>query len=177
MPRLILRVSKRKTSWETRDVDNIVNTEFKDRDGGVDLVPSVYVLDSAHDDDALRQDVVRVHAEHAASFLQNPPKGARSIDLDGLVEPSPTPGETDFQFANSRHHEVHLSSVDDLRALVQQTLSTLDTRVRPVERDAMLGYAASKLAEQDAEWRAATQPGKPGHEWLALIRKRAQRTS
>lgn len=168
--RLVIRVGKRKTSWESQDVDTIVNTEFKDRDGVIDTQPSVYEV-TASNDAQLRQDVVRVVAEHAASFLNDPPKGTRNLDLDGLATATPTPGESKFSFANAHHHEVQLGGLDGLRDLVRRALVDVDRRLHSVSREELLGYAATQLAADDAEWTGALADREA---WLRLIKKRQQ---
>src|SRR5690349_1635292 len=124
MPRVVLRVGKRKTSWETKEVETIVQTEFKERNGVLDLRPSVYVVDAPGNEAALSE-VVRVVAEHTASFLSDPPKGTRNPDLNGLADMVQTPGNSKFAFANAHHHEISLQDADALRDLVRRALSEI----------------------------------------------------
>jgi hypothetical protein len=168
VPRVVLRLGKRKTSWESRDVDTIVATEFTERNGVIDTQPSVYALDAASRD-ALRPDVVRVVAEHSASFLNDPPKGSVNLDLAGLAETNQTAGRSKFEFANSHHHEVQLDSVAGLRDLVRRALAEIDGRLHAVTRNELLDYAAVRLAARDPEWQTAMEGRK---EWLRLIGKR-----
>lgn len=172
MPATVLRVRRRRASWESGNVDEIVKIEFASRDGGFDLAPSVYVL---NDDDDRRAQVVRACAEHGASHLQSPPNGGGGIDLAGLCRTEPTPGQTAFELTRTHHHEVQLENADELRVLVQGVLSEHEARNLPVTRDDMLDYADARLSAGDKEWIEATRPGTRGHDWLDLIEKRKRR--
>jgi hypothetical protein len=167
--RIVLRVSKRRTSWESRNVDEIVQTEFKTRDGVIDTEPSVYVLE-AESEQTLRSDVVRVVAEHAASFLNDPPKGAKHVDLQGLANTARTPGTSRFTFANARHHELAVGDVDALRGVIERAIADIDQRFHPVDRDELIAYAAARIDADDPEWASALTDR---DRWRMLIAKRA----
>ena len=128
---------------------DVVLAEFS-RDGAVDLRPSVYVLDA--DPDAIGALVVRIHAEHTASFLR-PPNVAAGVDFDGVGEPhlEPSPGETRFRFANERHHELLLDDENALRKLIDAVRETIDGRVHSVSLAQMLDHIIEQRAEP--EWR------------------------
>src|SRR5690242_18134969 len=102
MTRFVLRLGKRKTSWEVTAASEIIDAEFKDKEGVIDLSPSVYVIEPALDQ--ARATIIRIHTEHAASLLRDPPKGAIDVDLNGItpIEPTRTAGATKFAFANER---------------------------------------------------------------------------
>lgn len=149
-----------------------MKTEFPGRNGGLDLKPSVYVL---NDDGDRRAQVIRACAEHGASLLRDPPNGGGGIDVAGLCRTTPTPGQTAFELTRKQHHEIELESTDELRVIVQGVLKDYEARNQPVTREEMLDYADARLVADDTEWIDATRPGTPGHKWLELIEKRRRR--
>jgi hypothetical protein len=110
-----------------------------------------------------------VAAEHAASFLSDPPKGSRHVDLQGLTNVRRTPGTSKFVFANERHHELQVGNVGELRAIVTRALEDIDRRFWLVDRFELIGYAANRLDANDPEWTAALVER---DKWLRLIHKR-----
>lgn len=171
---VVLRIAKRRTSWELTDVHTIVQTEFQLREGGIDLRPSVYVLDTGTFEEA-----VQTHTEHAASFLRSPPNGGVNANLDGLSVEAPTkdgPASTaKFEHARRTHHELVLEDENELRRVVTAFVQDAAARRIAVERRQLLDYANDRLDQNDLEWVRALAE-EPGVGWSSKLQKRrAQR--
>ena len=156
MPRrLVLRLGRRRTAWEKTNPQEIAEVEFKNPDGaGLDLQPSVYILNAATDDET-RTLTVRVRSEHSASFLSPPkPAGTLEVDLEGALEGDPvvSAGETRFQFANAAHAELRLRDDAAVVQLVQRVLDQLPTRAIRVSLRDILEYVDQRLVANDPEW-------------------------
>lgn len=84
MPRHIVRMAKRRTAWESTSTEELIQTEFLDKHGGVDLRPSVYVFDA---DGAQTKHglVVRLRAEHAVSLMKSPNAAGPHVDFEGVT--------------------------------------------------------------------------------------------
>jgi hypothetical protein len=160
---LLVRFARRLANWEAHlSVGELQRREFKDRDGGPDLRPSVYELDAGH------EAVVRAYAEHATAF--DPPGTALGIDVtDPPRETIPTPSTADFAFTRERHREIKLNDLAELHALIRDVLANLDERRRPVTKREAVAYARLQLERGDEEWqRAVASPdAKP---WLVKLR-------
>lgn len=175
-PQLIIRLGKRRSSWEKTDPRDIAEVEFQDRStGGFDLRPSVYVLDEA-------SLVVRVRAEHSASCISPPRPTQSTIEFNvagATAAPTqPSPGETSFAFANSAHAELLLADEAELLALVGQLLTQRAQREIAVTGSEVLTYVDERLTAGDPEWVALISPNGPeqgdwGKAIVAFRRKRA----
>jgi hypothetical protein len=141
---VLVRFSRRLASWEPgRTPEEIQQSEFRQKDGAVDLRPSVYEIEAAG--------MVRAFAEHATAF--NPPSSNAGIDLDGLgKQTEATPGRTEFTFTTAAHREILLKSRDELFELIKTVAATLDSRLHAVSRDDIIAYARARLGAKDQEW-------------------------
>ncbi len=171
MRTVLLRVNKRRTAWESSDPDEIVQLEFTDRHFNIDLSPSVYEL-LVRDGESPAPIVLRAHAEHAASFLADPPKGGTDIDLNGLgARIEVTRGDSLFEFTADAHRQLRFDSADELREFIVRFLGEFAGRTFPVSRDEILRFAARRLAEGDLEWSGVLAPGARAERWRKSIDK------
>lgn len=155
MNAVLLRIARYRASLELTDPEQLIEQEFRTRDGEMDLRLSTYEFPGTDSADR-GQRVVQVHAEHSASLLRDPPRGQRSIDLAGLrANIATTRGETKFRFTTKAHRELVLADGADLRDLVVALLQGLHDRTFDVTKAAVIGYAAQRVLESDPEWVAA----------------------
>jgi len=166
--RVLVRFSKRLAIWEPgRTPEEIQQSEFRQKDGAVDLRPSVYEVEP--------NEVVHAFAEHATVF--SPPSSNAGIDLAGLGrEVKSTPGRTGFAFTTSAHREFLLKDKEDLLDLISETLANLDSRQRRVTRVEIVSYAKVRLAAMDPEWLQAVPRAKPGT-WVHKLASAAANAS
>src|SRR5438045_8302918 len=108
MAHILLRVAKRRAAWESPiELDSLLKTEFRTREGEIDLTVSVYEIE--------RGDVLRAIVEHSAGVGLDPPRGGVGIDAASDRSSVDTPGETGFRFTNAAHRELRFADEDDLR--------------------------------------------------------------
>src|SRR5574341_543811 len=143
MAAVLLRIARYRASLELTDPELLIQQEFRDRDGELDLRLSTYEFQSEGGEGS----VVQVHAEHSASLLKDPPRGQKSINLAGLRgNVVRTAGDTKFRFTSEAHREVLLADDADLRDL-----------------------AAILIRESDREWLAALE-GPDQDEWRRQVK-------
>jgi hypothetical protein len=152
--RVLIRFSKRLAIWEPGHTpEEIQHSEFRQKDGAIDLRPSVYEIQDS--------EVVRAFAEHATMI--SPPSSSAGIDLGGPgSEVESTPGKTGFSFTTSAHRELALKSKEDLFNLIGRVLAGLGSRLHHVTRAQIMTYAKARLAAMDPEWQRAIAHSKPG---------------
>ncbi len=145
--RRLYRFAKRRAAWESGNPTEIREVEFKSRDGGADLRPSVYQVDDP--------ELVRTYAEHAAAApLRDPPTTTRCLDLEGTSdEISDEPGNSWFRFSRERHREIVFSGTDALEEMIRIVVRDA-ARHRDVKKADILQYARDRFAEKDVEWQA-----------------------
>lgn len=149
MLRLLLRFSKSAAAWENGDVTEVMKTNFRTPDGGWDLRVSVYEIE-APSEPVLERRIVRVCAEHVASFLRPHRKATPLLDTNGLAPTESTCGRTEFSYANDCHREVVLSDEQDLRAFVEQLRRDRSARAKEVAMSDIRSHVASMHAR--CEW-------------------------
>ncbi|MDP1827043.1 MAG: hypothetical protein Q8L48_27465 [Archangium sp.] len=164
--RRVVRLGRRRSAWESPTAREIAEVEFRDRNSdGLDLRPSVYLV-SADDEVSLRALVVRVCAEHWATFISPPRPGIAGpvLDAEGASPAAvlPSPGETHFSYANAVHAELHLDDEAGLMHLVAVLKAELATRDLAVLGSEALIYVAERLKVSDQEWAAVLDRG-----WVA----------
>lgn len=175
MAEWVVRLGRRRTSWELDRAADIAAIEFQDHaTGGLDHRPSVYVLRG--DDAALQRLALQARAEHSVSHL-NPPTGSfapgdcRVENLGATLNPSP--GDTLFAFTRAAHAELHFSSDDALLTFVEALRRHHAARHLPTSRDAVLEYIAARLNADDAEWvTVLAADNKKQGAWRLLVEKR-----
>ncbi len=172
MPKALLRISKSKAAWEEGDVEQILKTNFRLRDGNWDLEPSVYEISEPRDEDYERSSL-RAHVEHVASFLGPPANPSlHRLDAEGITaDVTASPGQTRFQFANLAHREIRLDGEASLRALVQQLLDEVASRGVPVAIADVLDYILS--VADGLEWSDAATSDSRVSAWVQYARRRA----
>lgn len=158
-----LRIGRSRSIWEDGTLEEILRLEFPSRDGGVDLRPSVYLVET--------HEVDRARSEHLVGRLGPPlPLAGVDLDLNGFVPPTPSRGTGDFEFTNSRHAELLLENADQLRD-VARAVQAQEPRRLGRSLDSVMSYVASRLAVDDPEWvqRMADAPKwkKVLSKWLA----------
>lgn len=140
---LALRVGRRRTSWESGDIDTIVRAEFWS-DGAVELAVSVYVVNV--------DDVLRTVTEHCAGLGCNT-RGFPNLNLEAGRELVQTPGETNFEFTAAAHRELVFTDESDLRTfLVDTVIPDVATRTHTVQRQEMRDFARGRRDAGDLEW-------------------------
>lgn len=130
--------------------------EFKARDGGPDLRPSVY------DPASVEEEIVRAYAEHAHAI--DPPREALGIDVVGvgIGQVVPTDGKNPFEFARERHREILL---EDRAALLGFIRGVASAPKHKVARTTVVAYVKAKLEAKDPEWETIAAEGAPKR-WL-----------
>jgi len=159
--RALIRFAKRLASWEdpSLSLDELQRLEFKARDGGPDLRPSVYEVD----DFAVR--AVQSYAEHAHAF--DPPRTALALDVDDAVlgNCQPTPGDTPFAFTREAHREIVLHDDADLLEFIGRVKSMVR---RYVSKTDVQLYVRGRLDSGDREWTTvASNPDAKG--WVRKL--------
>lgn len=171
MPRVLVRIGRRRSAWDEQDPRVIASVEFKSRERDeLDLRPSVYVVDDGRES----PNIVRVVTEHIASFIKPPrASGVVATDVEGLVDAAVvhSRGETSFSFANNVHAELQLSDEAQLLALIAGLREALPMRLLPVGREELLLYVRARFDAKDAEWAAVLEPDV--REWKKAISKSA----
>jgi hypothetical protein len=157
---VLVRFCRRLASWEAgRTPEEIQQSEFRKRDGTIDLRPSAYQIEAS--------EMARAFAEHATAF--NPPSSNAGIDLDGLgKQTEATPGRTGFAFTTAVHREILLEGRDELLGLIKTVAATIDSRRYPVSRADIIAYASTRLAAKDEEWQRAVAHATPGS-WMRKL--------
>jgi hypothetical protein len=160
---LLIRFAKRLANWEEPlSIEELQQREFKAKDGGPDLRPSVYELHPDH------TEVVRAYAEHSTALDLRTGLGvALSVTNRELLS---TSGNPRFAFIRDRHREIKLNSVDELRALIRDLQSNLADRRHLVSKEETIAYARQRIDEGDAEWREAVD-AYGAKAWLVKLQK------
>lgn len=160
MTRALIRFAKRRASWEEpRAVEELQQLEFKLRDGGPDLRPSAYLLDSVD------EQLIRVYAEHAHRI--DPQREGLALDVMAAAEVLQSRlGDVPFQFARERHREVVLDDVGALHAFIEFVVG--ESKRHSVTREQVVAYAQQRMEGRDEEWwLAAAAPG--AKRWLRKL--------
>ena len=140
----LVRIGKRRLAWEESEPAEIARIEFRDRDGNLDLRPSVYEVDAVDAGVPHRGQIVRVHDEHAVSVI-SPPRGGDDLIVDGAFEVEEEYGETLFSFANERHRELRFPDEPALIAFVGVLMGSRSERRVQLGRDELFAYIAARL--------------------------------
>ena len=161
-----MRFAKRKAAWETADLGQIRDVEFKDKDGDYDLRPSVYEIDE--------KQIVQAFAEHAATAPIDPPRSALGIDFSGVQFPLlRKPGGKRFALIREQHREVELDSQSDLEDMIATVCRDLSARRRDVPKSAVYKYVGGQLEAADHEWIDIAE-SVDAKDWLKRIAERSK---
>lgn len=160
MSAVIVRFAKRKAAWETPDITEIRNVEFRTRDGEYDLRPSVYEVEE--------EQVVQTFAEHAAAAPIEPPGSALGIDFSGVrFKLEVQPGNDKFAFTCACHREFVLATIADLDEIITFACRDLTKRRREIAKDSVTNYVTARLEADDEEWTELLDP--PTSKWLQRL--------
>lgn len=146
------RFAKRKAAWLEAaagkiSLHELQATEFKHKNGGPDLYPSVYLIEEDH------AYMVRAYAEHVAAAPIDPPKMTIAVDTSDLSAATrETPGNAKFSFIQSRHRELCFANVEMLLLLVEQVLAAFESRHEGITKAEVVEYARGRAACGDQEW-------------------------
>lgn len=149
---LLLRLLRRRSSLEERDVATVLDMEFRRPDGSFDLRPSVYEVSPGE----VGSVATRLVSEHAASFLSNPPRLVPTANMARAEWPTiATPGLSKFEFSRQRHREIVCQDDADLKRLVSGLWADEPGRGCPrIRGRQIVDYANGRLGMGDPEWAA-----------------------
>lgn len=164
------RFAKRRAAWIEAaagkiSIDELQAVEFKHRDGGPDLHPSVYLIEQNH------AVAVRAYAEHVAAAPIDPPKMTIALDTTDVSQvPKTTPGSAKFSFIRERHRELCFDTVEKLKALLHHIVSAFDSRHEEITRAEVIQYAQGRIKSGDEEWYALirSEDGRK-KEWIQAL--------
>ncbi|MFH0900093.1 MAG: hypothetical protein V2A73_05640, partial [Pseudomonadota bacterium] len=143
---MLLRILKRRALTGISSDEELCELEFTRRDGSRDLRPSVYSIQL--------DQCVQATVEHAASFLGDPPRTVRLVDMGGLCTGVlQTRGATKFEFTRDAHRELALPDETQLRVCASRLLAELRRHLSPVEKSEMREYIRLRFEKADQEWR------------------------
>jgi hypothetical protein len=149
MPSILLRFGKRRASWSpSTPLEQLLQAEFRSRDGITDLRPSVYEIPGA------QSAVVRTHAEHTAGNDLKPTNGFMNFDLSGWSAVESSDGECCFKFAREAHRELIFDDEAALARFVGRVMKDRQGREFATTREDLVKYARSWIAAHDDEWLA-----------------------
>lgn len=143
---LLLRIARRKTSWEEKDPIAIYQAEFEDKNGEPDLSPSVYEVQVS--------DVVRIATEHCAGSNLRDVPSRQHVDLQKFYSGTPrrVPSNNQwFHFAREAHCELPFNSRDELILMLGQVCERGCVRY-PVTRENVKEFLGRQREEKDPEW-------------------------
>lgn len=167
--RILIRLAKSRAAWE-QDAETIAKSEFRKNDGSVDLLPSVYEIDSTSQVPNPRQ-LVQVCVEHVTSLLSPNNHGAPciGIPLDSLTV-TKSLGATSFSFSNSAHREVVMSDRAALLEFISQLKTALSNADESINLPTIYRYVEQMSATK--EWKTAAVSNPKVQKWCAQVAKR-----
>lgn len=162
---MLVRFAKRRTAWEPNvTLTELLEVEFKQKNGQVDLCPSTYRIDP--------HQLVQAYAEHAASAPISPPSSPPALGIDAqntLFRATPCAGKSRFAFTRDAHHEVILGDRADLERFVELLRAEASSRCHAIAKADVLAYVRGRLAAVDPEWQQVADDGRP--DWVHKCRK------
>lgn len=167
MSKILLRVTKRKAAWEpSASPEETLRTEFRTPTGEIDLRPSVYEIRAEH------PQVVRAHAEHAASAGLDPPRGGTNVNLSQEIQTViRTLGDTKFEFTREAHRELVFQDEQELLSFVREVLAAVEHRGYSTSKQDLLAYVKERLEVSDAEWETFCGTSPKGARWRSAALK------
>jgi hypothetical protein len=132
--------------WEDENpIEDIIETEFTDDDGALDLNLSVYQVRLV--------DVVRIFAEYNASAGNNLPTGKTNVDLaKGPGELVADGSNSVFALVASSHCELRFTEGATLRDFVGLVRREIATRGHKVSTGQLKTFVREQLAANDQAW-------------------------
>lgn len=158
----LLRVLRRRTSLETKDAGILCQTEFRTKEGELDLRPSVYETTPE------RALAIQVFAEHSASVPLDPPRGGCLVDVTGLFAGAvvPTTGKSLFEYTRIAHREVRLTTVADLLEMGRRLVENGPRQRYDVTKEELRTYVGGHMGAQDPEWTRFATTSPKGPDWV-----------
>lgn len=157
---LIRLMRRRLTAWE-EDADTLVDVEFRNRDGTIDLRPSVYEVDVAEADGP--SFALRARSEHHAAMELGLGSPCREHDLSAWHDVDhQSPGNPRFEFIRDSHRELVFESPEQLRQFLHEVLPEARRTAVLHKKGDIRGYASERMRRADAEWLRAHSEG-----WIA----------
>ena len=144
----LMRMARRRTSWEIDDHDQLIKLEFSTAEDVPDLALSVFQI-ASREDEAHEVTKVQAAAEYWASYMEpSPPMSRDHVDLEhlpGIEKIQTTDSETEFLFTRQAHRELIIHDEPALGSLVKTLRETVKQRLLPVTREAIKAHIASPL--------------------------------
>lgn len=147
---MLLRLTKRQTSWESNDENIVYQAEFELGDGTPDLNVSTY--------DVPAYDAVAVVLEHcAAGNMERVPPRSHVDFSQGAVGAQVVATEENDWFTRARttHREVRFATLEAVRAAIRETLLALQSGssiLVPVDRAVASSFLEELRAAGGEEW-------------------------
>lgn len=134
---MFVRFARRLANWEGElSLAELQEREFKAKDGGPDLAPSIYELNET--------ELLRAYAEHSTQF--DPPRESLALDVTGATESTRSmDGNPAFDFIRTRHREVVLPDRAALLRFIAGITATTTGRY-VITKQAIVGYARDRLS-------------------------------
>lgn len=148
----LLRVAKRRTSWELEtSFEDALRAEFRTKAGEWDLCLSVYEVQPS------RHVIIRTHAEHAAGARMDPPRGGALINLARETQQADqsviaVPNTSPFSFTRNAHREIHFPSTADLQSFAKYIFLDIEQRRHRTGKDELRNYVSDRISSSDPEW-------------------------
>jgi hypothetical protein len=161
----LIRLLKRRASIEG-GLDDLIETEFKTKDGSYDLRVSVYALVLS-----LNEELVQTCAEHTAGNDLDPrPKATLDMaDAASAAHIKQTPTQNkifDFTYTSSIHHEVEFDDESSLKSYLRNIFEGIANRSRNIEKRAITTYAYARYNINDQEWQRVCQLSADVKKWV-----------
>ncbi|MDP3217295.1 MAG: hypothetical protein Q8S73_24500 [Deltaproteobacteria bacterium] len=127
-----------------------------------------------YETDGGQSHLVQAHAEHAASFLEKPPRSGAHHDVTGLADHrlAASVGETRFLFTRLRHHELAFDSLTLAMEFYLALHASLTSRARKTALDELRAYVQARLEAHDLEWWGFRDDPETSREWKRLCAPR-----
>jgi hypothetical protein len=163
----LLRILKRLHSLFEETTARVREVEFRNKDGSLDLSPSVYKIDMAESSKAGEM-IVRLVSEHYACWRSPPPPApVRAVDIAGLsVAPLvPQNPNTVFAFLNASHRELRVGTNEGLTTLVEAMSGLNGARLMSISDSNVMEYIYTRHRDQDPEWTLFFTTSSRGRKW------------
>ena len=163
---MLLRMGKRRTSWESDDAHEIADTEFRNRDNSYQLTPSVYKLDAPSVDEGSAL-VLRAAAEHAANAGLYPPGPGVHLDVEPAYNGPlrAAPDSKWFCLIRETHRTLLFQHAAQLLGWVGALVASGRLPRHTLSKAEVRAYVAHRLGCGDEEWTAFVAAAPKGPKW------------
>ena len=161
----LVRLGRRRAVGEGESAEEFLQLEFRARDGGLDLYPSVYATDGSS------EKLAQIHAEHAASFLQSPPRGGQHFMVEEIADHrvNATTGQTRFLYTRYHHKELVFDDPNQLREFAAALHAALSSRARATTLTDIVRHIRTELGAASDEWRLFVDDAATSPAWKKLV--------